>query len=193
MHEFLGPNNTGSIIMMHKVPGRTLPTPESIRKLYRLKEGTTYRCDKYYREINQLQELKQALSEYHMLHVSPRAYDCEVYFYTESKINFHSYLELKYSDAIIAGFNLTTDCLEELRDLLAFHQHLKASRKRPHQFIENLKDIAEKSSDFGCIDRTMTCPPIDELERIFQQFGDQAYKDNCNRLQIWHDTYIWKV
>ena len=192
MHEFLGPNNTGSVIMMHKVPGKTLPTPNSIRKLYHLKDGTTYRCNKYYHEINQLQDLKRALSEFHNSNANPRAYDCEVYFYTESKINFHSYLELRYPDAIIAGFNLTTECLKDLNQLLTFHRHLQCSRKRPLQFIENLEEIAAYSSKFGCTDETMICPRFDDLKSMFQDFGDQAYIENCNKLQIWHDTYIWK-
>ena len=193
MREFLGPNKKGSVILFKESDTSTLPTLNDIRLNFGITGGSFYKSHGWYRyEIDQIEKLLTVVSVANGNHPPPETFTSDFIYYTEEDITSNSMFILKYSDVIIGAFNLTTDCMTDLQNMLRTHYDVSYTRGRPIAFIDLLETEALSYRENGSTDLSITNPDIASLQKIFTGYADQEYHAICTKLQVWHDTYQWK-
>jgi hypothetical protein len=193
MREFLGPNKKGSVILFKANHGSPLPTLNDIRLNFDITGGSFYKSHGWFRyEIAQIEELLEVLSVPNGNQVLHGTFNSDFIFYTEEEIIANSIFILRFSDVILGAFNLTVDCITDLRNMLRTHSDVSSVRSRPTYFIDRLEDEALDYKNKGSTDLSIISPDIAGLRKIFSGYADQEYHAICNKLQMWRDTYQWK-
>jgi hypothetical protein len=193
MRGFLGPNKKGSVILFKEAAPSPLPTLNDIRLNFGITGGSFYKSHGWFRyEIDQIENLLNVISVANGNHPPRGNFTSDFIYYTEEDITSNSMFILKYSNVIIGAFNLTTDCMTDLQNMLRTHLDVSSTRRRPTSFIDKLEDEALSYREDGSTDLSITNPDIDNLRKIFTGYADQEYHAICTKLQAWHDTYQWK-
>lgn len=193
MREFLGPSKKGSVILFKANHGSPLPTLSDIRLNFGITGGSFYKSHGWFRyQIIRIENLLHQVSVANGNHPPPGTFSSDLIFYTEENITSNSMFILKFSNVIVGAFNLTADCLDDLREILKSHYDVSCIRSRPTSFIDTLEDEALNYKNKGSTDVSIISPDVASLRKIFTGYADQEYQSVCSKMQIWHDTYQWK-
>ena len=194
MSAFLGPHGKATVILMTAHFESELPKLKDLKKLLHIPDGRYYKSGgRNYASTNRLERLLGVLSQIRGEERDWQRYNSSDYLITVAEVHSNLFMTLKYSAQVIAGFNLTDACMDELEQLMSAYNgncSMKGDVSNMWATLERNKDRAIK---LGITDTTILNPDIPGLQKILQGYGDAEYLKATSDLKNWYDTYRWKV
>ena len=128
MKPFLGPYGAATIVLFTSQFDSELPKLSDLKRLLHIPDGVFYRSTGYHcRDITRLEDVLRTLRDPTVNSISytyRRKTLSTDYLATVAGVNQSLFMTLKYSAQLVAGFNLTTQAMEELAALLDHHQFI---------------------------------------------------------------------
>ena len=194
MSELLGPYGQATIVLMRAHFDGDLPKLKDLKKLLNITDGKYFKSGgRNYSKISTLQDLLVTLKDIRGEGKAWREVQSSDYLVTAAQVHSNLFMSLKYTAQVLDGFNLTTQCFEDLEALLTHYRLICSMRSDITSMWTTLERNAERAINKEIVDETILKPDLVALQKILHGYGDLEYAKAVKDLQDWYETYRWKV
>jgi hypothetical protein len=196
MKPFLGPYGAATIVLFTSQFDSELPKLSDLKRLLQIPDGTYYRSTGHH--STEVGHLEQVLTILRAPDANPNRYTYRRktlstdFLITVAGVNQSLFMTLKYSAQVVAGFNLTTQAVEELAALLKQHHCIWNLRENCESWPSTLQDQMQEAQSMGLTDTSILEADFEAVRRVTKDYGLEAIQTSVKALEQWYETYQWK-
>ena len=194
MNDFLGPYGKATIVLMRAHFDGDLPKLKDLKKILNITDGKYFKSGgKNYAEVHKLLELLLILKKLKDEATNWRDVRSTDYLVTASQVHSNLFMSLKYTAQVLDGFNLTTQSMIELQELLDKFTVICSMRSDIITMWSNLESNQKLATEKGMSDQTILNPNFPALQALLQGYGDAQFDTVVQAIEDWYETHRWKV
>ena len=196
MKPFLGPYGAATIVLFTSQFDSELPKLSDLKRLLHIPDGAFYRSTGHH--STEVGHLEQVLTILRAPDANPNRYTYRRkslstdFLITVAGVNQSLFMTLKYSAQVVAGFNLTTQAVEELNALLKQHHCIWNLRENCESWPSTLQDQMQEAQSMGLTDTSILEADFEAVFRVTKDYGLEAIQTSVKALEQWYETYRWK-
>jgi hypothetical protein len=193
MSEIIKHFGQATVILFNAPFESTLPSKSQVRKL--LGSGQV----KYYARWGQFSDdITNLLCAHDVCSGTPSDYywrtsdtRCTHVFVTNHQVKYNAFAGLTYGAQLVAGFNLSGDCMTTLDQLLGARGTLGQIKQSSESWASVARKNVEALAKFGYVDATVSDLDLNAIDQFAKAYGNGALAAVEDDIRSWVAQYTW--